>query len=920
MASIEQLKERIDLHELAEWLGMVRPGGRGNYLAGWRNEKKPSVSIFDNGRAWKDHTEDKGGSCVDLVMAVKSCDIATAVKILHEFTGLPMDEPERKQERREKGLVDYIADAVLGFTPAITAGEVRERAMEYLTGRKIEARAIEAALKAKTLGFNVWTSPKKPAGEFGHGGPGVSFVVRTLNPGHVAAVETRYLEPQLNGDVKMQCQGDKGGRIWTSDYRKLKSAHTIFIVESPINALSIDSCSMRAGTVAVATLSKANIRSTDWHFLHGKKVVIAMDNDRDETKLSSDGFLPGPSAAWELYEILTAHNIAAHIVDQLDWEHNDVNDMLQAHGTADLRGFLEKTEPWIVPGLWGDNNIRRPGKARLYLPLHDWSQYFRFRAREDFTLFVRKIEKDEEGNEKKDITDLCGFRIASITRVTVAGAASVMSGDEDNQPTTLFSVSVQVARHGNRLIRRVFDDERLHNVDQWKKFGPVFNVAGFSRMVNIMERSAHLGERRAANFVGLCWRDGKAIVNEGQDCYFTEPDKQCPYHNLIFPSGPSHNARTVIEAYQKTFGNNAAALLLVWALGGHLKAFLGFWPHLMMQADKGSGKSTLIKRLERSIGMTMFSGQSLQTEFRLLTSISSTSHPVGWEEISARRQDVIDKAVSMLQESYQYTVTRRGSDMTEFMLAAPVLLAGEDVPVKSLTGKLVRVELSEKGAMLPDELPVFPVRQWLEYLAGIRAHEIRDTFRKAQEWTLDKCSADRRDSGASRMVTNYAALLTAWRLLADFAGIDANQGKMGHDLLANMNNHVLETAQDREPWVWIVETLLSEIAGNHFRHPYDWDRRTAEDGSQHECLCIRISHIMDHISSEMRLRDKWNALPVKSPRALNRQMKAAGVIVDERVDLTIGGRRCCHMAGISLEKLTEFGLHADRPEQKEMDI
>ena len=44
-----------------------------------------------------------------------------------------------------------------------------------------------------------------------------------------------------------------------------------------------------------------------------------------------------------------------------------------------------------------------------------------------------------------------------------------------------------------------------------------------------------------------------------------------------------------------------------------------------------------------------------QTEYRLLTSISHTSHPVGWEELSARRQDVIDKAVAMLQENYQYT-------------------------------------------------------------------------------------------------------------------------------------------------------------------------------------------------------------------------------------------------------------------------
>jgi len=265
---------------------------------------------------------------------------------------------------------------------------------------------------------------------------------------------------------------------------------------------------------------------------------------------------------------------------------------------------------------------------------------------------------------------------------------------------------VQTPRHGNKLIRRVFEDERLHNVDQWKRFGPVYNPNGFLRMVNIMERGAHLGARDAVNFVGLAWQNGKPIVNEGPDCYFTDPEKQCPYHNLSFPSGDVSDARKVVDAYQSTFASNAALQLLVWSLGGHLKAFLGFWPHLVMQADKGSGKSTLIKQLERTISFTMFSGQSLQTEFRLLTSVSHTSHPVGWEEVSARSQQVIDKMVSLLQESYQHTVTRRGSDMTEYMVAAPVLLAGGDVPVKSLTGKLVRAFTTAEDAGGDDSLKV----------------------------------------------------------------------------------------------------------------------------------------------------------------------------------------------------------------------
>jgi hypothetical protein len=43
-------------------------------------------------------------------------------------------------------------------------------------------------------------------------------------------------------------------------------------------------------------------------------------------------------------------------------------------------------------------------------------------------------------------------------------------------------------------------------------------------MINILERTADLGARHAANFVGLAYREGQLVVNEGADCYFTEPE------------------------------------------------------------------------------------------------------------------------------------------------------------------------------------------------------------------------------------------------------------------------------------------------------------------------------------------------------------------------------------------------------------
>jgi hypothetical protein len=311
----------------------------------------------------------------------------------------------------------------------------------------------------------------------------------------------------------------------------------------------------------------------------------------------------------------------------------------------------------------------------------------------------------------------------------------------------------------------------------------------------------------------------------------------------------------------------------------------------------------------------MFSGQSLQTEFRLLTSISHTSHPVGWEELSARRQDIIDKAVGILQENYQYTVNRRGADMTEFLLSAPVMLAGEDVPVRSLIGKIVRTELTgKKGPIMPDDLPRFPVRQWLEYLAGLDRHQVLQAYGRVKEYCLKNSAASGQDDGAVRMAGNYAAVITAWRYLCEFSGLDYNHGDFVRDAIAEMNSHITETSSDREPWVWILETILSEIASHEFKHPHKWDW---VDGK--ECLLVRTGHVMDHLGTTASLREKWNSLPVKSDRVFKKQLNGAGIIISDDNERTIGGRRVSHLCALDLKEMEKYGLIATPSKDSGLD-
>ena len=165
--------------------------------------------------------------------------------------------------------------------------------------------------------------------------------------------------------------------------------------------------------------------------------------------------------------------------------------------------------------------------------------------------------------------------------------------------------------------------------------------------------------------------------------------------------------------------------------------------------------------------------------------------------------------------------------------------------------------------------------------------------------------ASRTDDAASRMAENYAALVLAWHYLCEFAGMDASEGEFKHDLLAEMNVHIGETTADRQPWVWIMETVLSEIDGGSYRHPYVFDTVDGEF-----CILLRSGNIIDHIAHASNLRDKWNALPVKSDRVFKKQLQSAGVIVGEKeVERRILLRRVPYLTPISLRRLEAFGLH-----------
>jgi len=897
MYTIDRLKEQIDLHELAGRLGWRRKGTTGNYHSPKHEDKNPSVSIFADGKRFKDHSTNKSGSCIDMVAYHFDIDFGEATEWLRREYGMPAPEQVPEPDFQEKSLAEYIAHQCLKDpSPAI----------KYLVEhRGFNEEFAKAALKHKTIGWNTYTNNKKNPKEFGYGGPGLATIVRNPHTGKVLAVDTRYQDPELNGGVKTNSQGEKANAPWMLNPHALKSAYKVVMVESAINALCVEAMGKK-GVVGLAMRGTQTVKNFDPRLLIGKQVVIC--GDCDPVK---DGHVPGDEFMTELYDLITAHGIPValvnHGVDLGKWEEGeDLNDILIKRGIGAVQNSLDNHQTWLIPGQARNGNR---GKPRVYIPHYDQIAYSEFEVLQDFTRIVTEKE-DSEGNFYRKYLDVCAFRIASLSKLNIQSERATLNGDIDNSPTAQFSAFIQGPEDRKNLVRKVMTREQLHSVDAWKKVGKIFAPNKFLRALSIWGRASSLNEIDAVNFVGLCFKAGKPFVSEGKDCYFRNPEQQCNYSNLSFRRGSANDARAVVENFARTYNGNQALHMLVWAIGCHLKCYTEFWPHFVLQGDKGTGKSTLALILGRAIDMDVFGGQTVATTFRQVITTSYSSHPVAWEEISEAGVKAMKSAQSLLQDLYRWNTSKRTSESLTMLHCTPVMLVGESMDMETIHGKTVRtyLDLKKRNAQIPDNQPKFPMRNWLDFLASLSREQIREAYDAAFGF-LDSQFQQRNDSGAQRMVHNYACMGMAWFLLCHFLGLPQDAFDYMHWLAATMNDHIKETGDRRDPWTWVVEAVVSDIDRGEYRYPHMVE---VVDGQT--CLIVRINHMMHHVESTSGRTGLWDRLPVKSPRVIKKQIASSGVLIKDGVDRkfrTPDGRtaRHGHMQALSVHELEKYGIY-----------
>src|SRR5262245_39373331 len=92
---IAQLKERFSIPDVWRTLGL-QGEPRHSCASPFREDSRPSFSIYAEGRRWKDFGEDTGGDVVDFIARALDTDTRGAVRWMREQLGEPAQPVHRE--------------------------------------------------------------------------------------------------------------------------------------------------------------------------------------------------------------------------------------------------------------------------------------------------------------------------------------------------------------------------------------------------------------------------------------------------------------------------------------------------------------------------------------------------------------------------------------------------------------------------------------------------------------------------------------------------------------------------------------------------------------------------------------------------------------------------------------------------------
>lgn len=274
----EKVKDRVNIADVVERFG-VELNSRDKGLCPFHNEKTPSFSVKKRDNTWKCFGCGEGGDAIDFVAKLKGIEPLEAVKTLAEMYGIDIasDKPIPKKFDVKAYIQKCIAE--VGQT-------------NYFAKRGL----IAATVKKYCLGYDSY----RKAVVIPYSGKLTYYQTRSVEDKKFYKPKTEDCgaEPLFNGDAMY------------------KSKDPVFVVESPICALSI----MQCGAAAIALCGVGNSNKLIKEVKSKKPtatLILSLDNDE-----------PGHKASQEIANQLFDLGVKFDVSDVAGNECNDPNELL----------------------------------------------------------------------------------------------------------------------------------------------------------------------------------------------------------------------------------------------------------------------------------------------------------------------------------------------------------------------------------------------------------------------------------------------------------------------------------------------------------------------------------------------------------------------------------------------------------------
>jgi len=101
----------------------------------------------------------------------------------------------------------------------------------------------------------------------------------------------------------------------------------------------------------------------------------------------------------------------------------------------------------------------------------------------------------------------------------------------------------------------------------------------------------------------------------------------------------------------------------------------------------------------------------------------------------------------------------------------------------------------------------------------------------------------------------------------------------------------------------VMSIAYFDIQHGGFHFPYAFKPVNGEP-----CLCLRPMHILEYIRTAPHLTSEWKSLRIRSPRALTKAMRDAGVVVKQTENITFNGQRYTNCYALNITALKTIGV------------